>query len=380
MLGKYMKSPAWKVPYVYLPRQFADMKPYIAAMRDVVAQGDFTLGKKLTEFETQVAKRLKVRHAIGVASGTDALILSLRVLGVGPGDEVITAPNTFVATAASIAMVGAKPVFVDVRDDYAIDPELIEHAITKKTKAIIPIHLTGWSADMGSIMRIAKKYRLHVVEDAAQAFLTTYDGQYVGTFGATGAFSFHPLKIVNVWGDGGMVVTNDDGLAKNVRLWRNHGLKTREEVEFFAVNSRLDTIHASLAGVMLPRVDAVIKKRAAFSQQYDRQLVHLEPLVHLPDKTLQSAVVEPVYAYYVIQAQQRNTLQAFLKEKGIESVIQYPTPIHLQKAAKYLGYKRGDFPVCEKQAETILTLPNNQYLHRSDIDYVCRCIEAFYGR
>ncbi len=374
-----MNAPVWKVPYVYLSRQFADIKPYIAALRDTVARGDFTLGKKLAEFESNVAKRLRVKHAIGVASGTDALILSLRVLGIGPGDEVITAPNTFVATAASIAMVGAKPVFVDVCDNYTIDPEKIKPAITKKTRAIIPVHLTGWAADMKPIMRMAKRHNLHVVEDAAQAFLTTYDGQCVGTFGAMGAYSFHPLKIVNVWGDGGMVVTSNDEYAKNLRLWRNHGLRTREEVEFFALNSRLDTIHAALASVMLPRVDGAIRKRAAFSHRYDRRLSRLEPFVHLPAKMLQSVSVEPVYAYYVIQVQKRNELQAYLKEKGIETVIQYPIPLHLQKAAKYLGYKRGDFPVCEKQADSILTLPNNQYLHMADIEYVCECIEAFYG-
>lgn len=375
-----MNPPKWKVPYVYLKQQFADTKKYFAIIDDLIKRGDFTLGAELAEFESRVAKRIGVKHAIGVASGTDALILSLRVLGIGPGDEVITAPNSFVATAAAAAMVGATPVFADVRDDYTIDPELIERAITKKTKAIIPVHLTGWSADMGSIMRIAKRSRLHVIEDAAQAFLTKYDGQYVGAFGITGAFSFHPLKIVNVWGDGGMIVTNDDTIAKNLRLWRNHGLQTRETVEFFAVNSRLDTIHAALAHVMLSKVDGVIKKRAGLSKRYDTQLADLEPYVHLPNKHLQRAEVVPVYAYYVIQVRQRNRLQEFLKEKGIESVVQYPIPIHLQKAAKYLGYKRGDFPVCEKQAETILTLPNNQYLKTSDIDYVCRCIEAFYGR
>lgn len=373
-----MNAPEWKVPYVYLKQQFADTKKYFAEIERVVKQGDFTLGTKLTEFETRVAKKIGVKHAIGVASGTDALILSLRVLGIGSGDEVITAPNSFVATAAAIAMVGATPVFADVRDDYTIDPDCIERAVTKKTKAIIPVHLTSWPSDMRPILRIAKTHRLHVVEDAAQAFLTRYDGQCVGTFGVTGAFSFHPLKIVNVWGDGGMIVTNNDDHAEKLRLWRNHGLKTREEVEFFAVNSRLDTVHAALANVMLSQVDALVQKRIVLSKRYDTQLAHLEPLIHVPSRTLQAVSVQSVYAYYVIQVQQRDKLQKFLRDKGVQSVVQYPIPIHLQKAAKYLGYKRGDFPVCEKQANTILTLPNNQYVREKDIDYVCTCIEKFY--
>lgn len=370
----------FKVPYVYLKKQFAKPERLFRAAKKVIQAGDFTLGKKLTEFESNFAKKYKVKHAIGVASGTDALFLPLKVLHIGPGDEVVTAPNSFVASAAVVALCGATPTFVDVRDDYTMDPGLLERAITKKTKAIIPVHLTGFPVDMYPIMKIAKKHNLAIVEDAAQGAGILYDGKFVGNFGIATGFSMHPLKILNIWGDGGVITTNDDAFAGKLRLWRNHGLKSRDDVEFFAPNSRLDTFHAAIANeILMKDLDKSIAIRRKYARLYESELRTLEPDVHIP-KSLCSVDVNPIYTNYVIQVKNREKLIAYLTKKRIEVVVQYPTPIHLKRAAAYLGYKKGDFPVTEKQSDTILTIPNNQFLTKKDILYVCSAIRSFYGK
>ncbi len=367
-----------KVPYVYLRKQFAKPGSYLRDLEKIAKRGDFTLGREVRLFEKRAASLLGAKFAIGVGNGTDALYLSLKALGIGPDDEVITAPNSFVATAAAIALTGARPVFADVLDDYTIDPALIEKAVTKKSKIIIPVHLTGQPCDMGSIMAIAQKYNLFVVEDAAQAFLAKYDGKYLGTLGTTGAFSFHPLKILHVWGDGGLIVTNDEKVAVKLRLWRNHGLKTRNEVEFFANNSRLDTIHAAIALRMLGQLPGIVKKRQQIAAEYDRLIKDLAPHVRLPARTISQKPIAHTFTNYVVMCARRDELIAFLAKKGIEAVVQYPTPIHLLKAARYLGYKKGDFPVCEKQADTIVTFPCNQYMTTRDVEHVAHAIKEFY--
>lgn len=374
-----MKQKPWRVPYVYLKKQFDHPASYLKKIEAVARSGDFTLGQEVAVFEEAAAKMLGVKYAIGVGNGTDALYLILRALGIGQGDEVITAPNSFVATAAAIALTGARPLFVDVRDDYCIDPDRVEKAITKKTKAIIPVHLTGQPADLYPLLALAKKHHLALVEDAAQAFLARYDGKCVGTLGRAGAFSFHPLKILHVWGDGGMITTNDAALAARLKLWRNHGLTNRNEVSFFGHNSRLDTIHASIARLLLPQVPAVIKKRQILARHYDRLLVSLEPMVHVPNRNLSNASVTHTYTNYVVMVKRRDALTAHLARQGIEAVVQYPTPIHLQKAARYLGYRKGDFPVCERQADEIVTLPCNQYMTKREAEYVCHAIRTFYA-
>lgn len=366
-----------RVPYVYLKKQFAYPAKYLKKIEAIAKRGDFTLGKEVRAFEEKAARMLGVKHAIGVGNGTDALYLILRALEIGVGDEVITAPNSFVATAAAIALTGARPVFVDVRDDYTIDPTLIERAITRRTKGIIPVHLTGQTADMESIIALAKTYRMHVIEDCAQAFLASYDGACVGSFGVAGAFSFHPLKILHVWGDGGMITTNDSNLAAKLKLWRNHGLKTRNDVEFFGHNSRLDTIHAAVASVLLPTMSRIVRKRQAIARLYDERLRAAGDAIHIP---LRNKTTSHTFTNYVIMAKNRDALIAFLSKKGIEAVVQYPTPIHLQPAASYLGYKKGDFPVCERQADEIVTLPCNQYMSLRDVRYVCDAIQTFYER
>ncbi len=369
-----------KHPYVYLKKQFEHPEKYLRKIEAVARRGDFTLGKEVAIFEQEVAKTLHVNHVIGVGNGTDAIYLVLKALGIGVGDEVITAPNSFVATAAAIALTGARPVFADVRDDYTIDPELVSKAITKKTKAIIPVHLTGQPADMKPIMAIAKRHNVAVVEDVAQAYLARYDGKYLGTIGTAGAYSFHPMKILHVWGDGGMIVTNDAGLAANLKLWRNHGLKSRNEVEFFAHNSRLDTIHAAIASVLLPQMPGVVKKRQALAALYDRLFHPLAGHVHVPDRNLCTAPHVHTYTNYVVMVERRDELIAYLAKQGIEAVIQYPIPIHLQKAARYLGYKKGDFPVCERQANEIVTLPCHQYMTARDVREIVSAIAGYYSK
>lgn len=367
-----------RVPFTYLDKQFAHPDKYYKALTQTVKNGDFTLGKKLIEFETKFAKKVGVKYAIGVNSGTDALYLSMKALGIGKGHQVITAPNSFIATAATIALTGATPVFVDIRNDYNIDPNQIESAINSKTRAILPVHLTGIPADMYPILEIAKKHKLWVIEDAAQSALAKYDGKYVGTFGITGAFSLHPLKILHVWGDGGIITTNDKHLAGKLRLWRNHGLVDRDHCEFFAHNSRLHTIQAAIAITVFSQLEGFIAKRRKIAHLYDSLLKLLHPWVQLPNLQIQKAPISSTYTTYVIQVKKRERLIKFLNSKGIEVKVHYPVPIHLQKAAKYLGYKKGDFPFCEKQADTILSLPCHQYLSVADVHYVCESIKEFY--
>lgn len=369
----------WKVRYVYLQEQFKNHRQLLTKISAVVKRGDFTLGKELLELEKKFADHIGVKHALGVASGTDALYLTLKALGIQAGDEIITVPNTFVATAAAIALTGAKPVFVDVRDDYTIDPKLIEKVITQHTRGIIPVHLTGNCADLYPILQIAKKHELFVLEDCAQAFMAKYDGKPVGSFGIAGAFSFHPLKLLHVWGDGGMIVTNDNQLAESLKLWRNHGLRSRNEIDFFAHNSRLHTLQAAVALSLLTQVPRIIEKRIINADLYRKYLHNLKPKVRLP-MNICKVPTRPIFANFVVQVKKRTELIKYLNKQGIEVVVQYPIPLHLQNAARHLGYKKGDFPVCESQADTILTLPIHQYLTASQIKYVADAIAAFYSK
>jgi dTDP-4-amino-4,6-dideoxygalactose transaminase len=365
-----------KVKYSYLEAQFSDAEEILASIRSLLKSGQFTLGPTVEEFEKRFASCCGARHAIGVNSGTDALILIMKALGIGPGDEVITSPNSFVATTGAIVMVGATPVFVDVGEDYNIDPSLIERAVTPRTKAILPVHLTGNPADMPRILEIAVRHRLHVVEDAAQAIGAAIDGRPAGSWGVAAGFSLHPLKNLNVWGDGGVVVTDSDELAQTVRLLRNHGLKSRDEVEMFGYNSRLDTLQAIVACHLMEKLDAVTNERIQNARAYDVALSELVGAITLPPRKPQ---VRQVYHTYVIQARDRDRLAPFLAERGIETKVHYPIPIHLQKAARGLGYKAGDFPVCESQCRSILTLPVHQELTAGQHAYVCRTIKDFYA-
>ena len=364
-----------KVSYLELPRQFKDEALW-QEIEKVFESCQFILGPEVEGFETAFAKLCGTRFALGLSSGTDAIFLALKALGFGRGDEVITVPNSFVATTGAIVAVGARPVFVDVGRDYNIDVTLIEAAITPKTKAIVPVHLTGNPADMFEIITIAKKHNLYVVEDAAQSVMATINGRQVGSFGEAGCFSLHPLKNLNVCGDGGALTTNSEDLYKKVKMLRNHGLKNRDEIEVFGYNSRLDSIQAVVANYGMKRLKEITQKRTANAALYDRQLQGLGDDVTLPPRKPDRV---QVYHTYVIQVRDREKLIAFLAENGVEVKIHYPLPIHYQKPCQALGYKRGDFPVCEKQAEEILSLPIHQYLSEEQIYYVAGLIKKFYG-
>lgn len=363
------------VPYSYLDEQFADIDDYLEDVRKLVQSGDFTLGKVVTEFEERFAKLCGLPYAIGVGSGTDALILSLKIIGVGPGDEVITTPNTFISTVGAIAMVGARPVFVDNNQEYTIDADKIEQTITPKTKAILPVHLTGCPADMPRIMAIAKRHKLLVVEDAAQAILAKIDGKHVGFWGETACFSLHPLKNLNVWGDGGVIVTRSAELNRKLKLFRNHGMSTRDEIEFFSHNSRLDSLQAVIGNRLIKEVEDITQKRIANARQYDEAFKDLREHISIPQRR---ANVQQVYHTYVLRVKNRDGLLNHLIERGIKAKVHYPIPVHLQKAAAYLGYKAGDFPVCEEDSRTIISLPVHQHLTSAQMAYVIDCVWEFY--
>jgi dTDP-4-amino-4,6-dideoxygalactose transaminase len=364
-----------QVKYSYLGKQFADIDPYLEEIRGLVRSGDFTLGAPVWRFEERFAQLCGLPYAVGVGSGTDALILSLKILNIGPGDEVITAPNTFVATVGAIAMVGARPVFVDNNDEYNIDVGLIEDAISSGTRAILPVHLTGNPADMPAIMAIAQRHNLAVVEDASQAILASIDGQQVGAWGDTACFSLHPLKNLNVWGDGGVVVTRSTEHLRNLRLIRNHGLANRDEVVFFGQNSRLDSLQAVVANRLLDQLESITEKRIANASRFDKAFTELGEYITVPTR---KPGVKQVFHTYVVRAVDRDKLLAYLLENGIEAKVHYPIPLHLQKAAEYLGYRPGDFPVCEDHCRTIISLPVHQHLSNEEIDYVIDRVYGFY--
>jgi dTDP-4-amino-4,6-dideoxygalactose transaminase len=340
----------------------------------VLKRGDFIGGDAVAELEAALAARFDVPHAVAVNSGTDALILALRVLGIGPGDEVITPPNSFVASTAAIVHVGGKPVFVDVRDDQNIDPEKTEAAITPRTKAIMVVHMTGRIAPMNEINAIARRHGLKVIEDAAQSCGSTYYGRHSGSLGDVGCFSAHPLKNMNACGDAGYMTVRDADLAVRLRRLRNHGLADRNTVLEWGLNSRLDTLQAAILKIRLKNLDDVIARKRAHVGLY-RSL--LSP---------KHAFIPPCQPYefntfvlFVIQVDRRDELQKFLAARGIDTAIHYPIPIHLQPAAAALGHKPGDFPMVERQAQRILSLPVHPYMTADDVRTVAGAINEFYG-
>jgi len=364
-----------KIPYVNLAAQHAPIKDkLLAAIGNVIDHGQFILGDEVAEFERRFAKLCGVRYAVGVNSGTDALILALRTLGIGPGDEVITVPNSFVASASCIALVGARTVFTDVREDYNVDPALIEQAITSCTRAILPVHLTGRPADMDPIMEVAQAHGLHVIEDCAQAIYAEYKGRRVGSFGVAGCFSLHPLKTLNACGDGGMLTTNDVELYEKFKVLRNIGLQTRNDCVVWSHNSRLDTLQAAILLVKLGYLEEWTEKRRANARFYQQRLAELEQ-VQVPENKPHE---RSVYHVFVIQADDRDELKAYLADRGIGTAIHYPIPLHLQKAALGLGYQAGSFPVTEQQARRILSLPIYPELEIHELEYVVNCLYNFY--
>ena len=373
--GDYKKNQKLKINHSYLVEQFADYSKIFKEVEKVVKKGDYTLGKEVDVCEKNFAKRTGAKYAISVGNGTDALLLSLKALNIGPGDEVITVPYTFIATVGSIVTAGAKPVFVDIKDDYNIDEKKIKSAITKRTKAIMPVHWAGRPCEMDKIYSLAKKYNLHVVQDSAHVIGARFKKKHLVNYGDVCTYSMHPLKNLNVWGDGGFIVTNKKSLAQKLVLIRNHGLKDRNNCTVFGYNSRLDTIQAAVANYkMKNKLDNITNKRIKNATMLDNLLSKNKNIITVK----RYKYLKEVFHLYHINVKKRDALKKFLIKKDIDAKIHYPIPIHLQKAAKYLKYKKGDFPIAEKMAKTSLSLPVHEFIDKKHVEYMAKEIHNFY--
>lgn len=373
---QYKETNQFPINHNYLLEQFSDKDIILEKISKVVTDGDFTLGSAVNAFEQQFANIIGVRHAIGVGSGTDAIFLSLKALGIKPGDEVITSPFTFYATVGAIVTAGAKPVFVDISDDLNINSEKIEAAITNRTKVIVPIHWAGQPCNMAKLMSVAHKNKLYVVEDACHAIGASSQEGNMGAIGTTGCFSLHPLKNLNVWGDGGIICTNSGSLANQLRLLRNHGLADRETCEVFGYNSRLDTIQAVVASHMLGKLENINSKRLHNANYLDRALRAI-PQVKMVNQNRN--YISHSYHLYSQLFEERDKLKEYLNSIGVDAKIHYPVPMHLQPAAKYLGYKKGDFPITESVTASILSLPIHEFISRQQLDIMITGILRFYN-
>lgn len=363
------------VPYVNLQAQSAEDKDVLlAAFKRLLEDSQFVNGAEVDAFEDEMAAYLGVKHVVAVDSGTDALIIALRALGIGPGDEVISPPNSFVASTSAIVEVGATPVFADVRDDGNIDPEAVAAVVSPRTAAIMPVHLTGRVCDMNALAKTAEFHGIPIIEDAAQSIGSRYDGRLSGTFGKIGCFSAHPLKNVNAAGDAGFLTTDDDQVADFARLYRNIGMADRDTVVVWGRVSRMDTFQAAVLRHRLRGLPEVIEERRANAERYRRKIK--VPEVRTP---LCRDIEFNTFHVFMVLAERRDALAAYLRENGIMTAVHYPVPIHLQPVCRPLGCQEGDYPVCEARAKKILSLPIHQYLSNDDIDYVADRINRFYG-
>ncbi|NOY88157.1 MAG: DegT/DnrJ/EryC1/StrS family aminotransferase [FCB group bacterium] len=364
-----------QIKYLDLQTQYQSLKPEIDnAIQQVINHTAFTLGKAVDEFEKAFASYCQVKCCAGVNSGTNALLLALKALDVGPDDEVITAANTFIATVAAIVHSGAKPVLVDIDPiSRNIDPLLLSIAISRKTKVIIPVHLYGRIADMDPIVKIAEKYNISILEDAAQAHGAEYKGKRAGSMGRMAAFSFYPGKNLGAYGEGGAVVTSDSKLDQKVRMLRDHGSAKKYYHDIVGYNARMEGIQGAVLGVKLKYLDKWNQERNRVTKSYNKFLEGLP--IRLPE--INNDYYQ-VFHLYVIETDQRDELQNYLKNEGITTLIHYPIPNHLQKALDYLGYKEGDFPVTEKLAKEILSLPIYPELTEEQIKYIADKIRNFF--
>ena len=365
-----------KIPYVNIKKQYKhERKNLLKVIDRSLSSGKWIGGDEVENFENSISKICRTKYCVSLNSGTDALTLALHLLGVRRGDEVITPPNSFIASTAVIIHLGAKPVFVDVKSDQNINEHNIEKKITKKTKVIMPVHLTGRMCSMDKIMKISKKYNIPVIEDCAQSILSKYKKKMSGSWGEVGCFSAHPLKNLNASGDGGYLTTNNEYIYKKIKNLRTHGMDdSRDNVSSFGYVSRMDNIQAAILNFRLKNLKNVINKRRQNVDLYLKNL-NLNKVYFPKEKKFEFNT----YHTFVIQVEKRDQLKAFLKKKGIETTIHYPMPIHLQSASRHLGYKKGDFIETEQQSKKILTLPINQYLTKKEILYICRLINKYYG-
>ncbi|KPJ55299.1 hypothetical protein AMJ47_00260 [Parcubacteria bacterium DG_72] len=364
-----------KVPFVNYSLQYNNLKEEIdSAIRRILESGDLILRQDVEDFEKNLADSVGVKHAVALNSGTDALFFSLKVLGIGQGDEVITVSHTFVASISAIVQTGAAPVLVDVGEDYLMNMDLVEKAITdlpagrqEKLKAIIPVHLNGRMCNMERLTEIAKKYNLAIVEDSTQALGAELNGRRAGSIGHTGCFSFYPAKILGCFGDGGALTTNNNDIARKAKLFRDHGQLTKTSIECFGWNSRLDNIQAAVLNIKMKYLPEWIKRRKEIAKEYSRGLESVSG-VRLP-------AAEGVFQNYVIKAEKRDELLEFLKDRGVETLIKDPVPTHWQKG---LNLSHFNLPVSERLAKEVISLPMYPELTQEQVQYVISQVKEFY--
>lgn len=363
-----------KVPYINLGLQHQkDKEEILNKVSDLLDSGMFILGDEVKQFEEQFARLCDTKYAVGVANGTDSLILCLKALGIGKGDEVITAPNSYLASASCIELAGATAVFADVLSTYNLDPKEVEKKITSKTKAIIAVHLTGRPADMEAINEIACNHNLYVIEDAAQAVGAKLNGKPVGGLGFMGSFSLHPLKNLAAIGDAGIITTNDEKVYQWLLKARTHGMKSRDECEFWSMNSRLDALQAAILNIKIKNLESWTKRRREIAAKYQSELAEL---VHVP---IENEGEYSVYHTFIIQTDQRDELQAFLAEHGIDTKVHYPIAIHQQGAAKNNLSAQDSYPETERQIQRILSLPVYPELSDEQVEFICQKINQFFS-
>jgi dTDP-4-amino-4,6-dideoxygalactose transaminase len=368
---------AMKIPFFNYPALFKRNEDEIMALvRDVLSRGAFILQKDLEEFESNLRKFLNVKHAFGVADGTNALILALRAAGIGLGHEVIVCSHTYVATAASVHFVGATPVLVECGADHMIDPKAVEKAVTRRTRAIMPTQLNGRTADMDALQRIADRNGLMIIEDAAQALGSRCKGRHAGTFGLAGTFSFYPAKLLGCFGDGGAVVTNDDAIAEKLFLYRDHGRNKDGEVVTWGTNCRLDNLQAAVLNWKLKTFEKEIDRRRQIASTYHDALKDIGDIIP-PPPPVKNGDYFDVYQNYEIESGRRDELKSYLSEQGIGTIIQWGgKAVHQLQG---LGFDDVRLPVTEKMTSRFLMLPMHTALSDDDVSYICKSIRRFYG-
>jgi dTDP-4-amino-4,6-dideoxygalactose transaminase len=364
-----------QVPFLDLKAQHKEIENEVLPMvKEVMENTAFIGGPQVSGFEREFAEFCDTDYCVGVNSGTDALRFALMSVGVGPGDEVITVPNTFIATTEAISQAGGTPVFVDVYQNTSeIDISQIENKITERTKAIIPVHLYGQPADMDAVLNTGKKYNIEVIEDSCQAHGALYKGKKAGSLGRVGCFSFYPGKNLGAYGEGGAIVTQEENIANKIKMIRDHGQIRKYYHELEGYNGRLDAIQAGVLRIKLRKIDEWNKARRRNASLYNELLGDI-PGVEL---TIEEEFAQSVYHLYVILTEDRDGLQKFLGDNGIATGLHYPVPLHLQRAYGRLGYKKRDFPVAENLSERLLSLPMYPQLTHEQIKYVAECIEQF---
>jgi dTDP-4-amino-4,6-dideoxygalactose transaminase len=369
------------VPFIDLKIQYQEIKKDIdKAIAEVVWSTHFANGEAVGEFENNFANYLGVKHCVGLNSGTDALVLGIRGLGLGPGDEIILPANTFIATAEGVSLNGSKPVFVDIDErDFGININDLKKKINPRTKAIIAVHLYGQPDKLNEILDVIRKSgkKIYLIEDACQAHGATYNNKKVGNFGIFSAFSFYPGKNLGAYGEAGAMVTNDSRLDEICRKYREHGQKKKYFHDVIGVNSRLDTIQAAVLNVKLKHLDIWNEKRRKAADYYSEKLNNILPFVITPEVDL---LRRSVYHLYPIRVQKRDGLQEYLKTKDIQTLVHYPLPLHLQKAYEFLGYKKGDLPIVEKVSRELLSLPIFPEIKKEQMDFVVDSIQEFFSK